>query len=83
MTAQQYDFEATVARVKAEVLADIEAGIVPADVGSFSQLHDFVDANCYGGAEDYPGEEFCTDAFCNFWNRVQNAVDAWLKAGRP
>jgi hypothetical protein len=40
-------------------------------------LHDYVDANGYGGAfeHDFDNEE--TD----FWNAVQDAVDAWIKAG--
>jgi hypothetical protein len=63
-------------RMKSEVLRDIERGIVPADVNSFSTLHDYVDANEYGGA--------CEGDFnanhCEFWNRLQNAVDSWLRS---
>ena len=40
---------ATVARMKSEILADIAAGTVPASVSTFSELHDYVDANEYGG----------------------------------
>ena len=39
----------TVARMKTEILADIAAGTVPASVFTFSELHDYVDANEYGG----------------------------------
>ena len=46
----------TIARAKREVLSDIADGTVPATVTSFSELHDYVDANGYGGGfeEDHP-----------------------------
>jgi hypothetical protein len=67
----------TVERAKAEILADAASGIVPRTCASFSELHDYVDANGYGGAfeHDFDNEE--TD----FWNAVQDAVGAWVKAG--
>lgn len=77
--AALYDFDVTLTQVMAEIDHDIEQGVVPPTVASFSELHDHVDANCYGGAEGYPAEDFPTDRFCNFWNRVQNAADAWLR----
>lgn len=64
-------------RAKREVLADVAAGLVPATCASFSELHDYVDANGYGGAfEDgapYSGWEG--------WSMVQDAVDTWIKSG--
>ena len=75
--------DAAVKLAKAEVLRDIYAGIVPSTLKSFAELHDFVDANGYGGAFDESPSESETDSFCVFWNRVQDAVDVWLKAGRP
>jgi hypothetical protein len=67
----------TIARAKSEILRDVAAGIVPSTCASFSELHDYVDANGYGGAfeREFDNEE--TD----FWNAVQDAVDAWIKAG--
>ena len=64
-------------RSKSEILGDIAEGIIPATCASYSELHDYVDANGYGGAfeHDFDNEE--TD----FWNAVQDAVDAWIKAG--
>jgi hypothetical protein len=47
------NLQETIARMKSEILADIVAGTVPASVSSFSELHDYVDANEYGG--------FCDD----------------------
>src|SRR5438874_1072359 len=37
-----------------DVTVDVKAGRVPITVRSFSQLHDYVDANGYGGAFDWP-----------------------------
>jgi hypothetical protein len=71
-------------RMQGEILEDIRRGVVPDTVGSFSELHDYVDANGYGGAFEAWFEGCCeSDAFCRFWDRAQNACDRWLKAGRP
>ena len=69
--------EQTIERAKAEILADAASGIVPRTCASFSELHDFVDANGYGGAfeQGFNNEE--TD----FWNSIQDALDAWIKGG--
>lgn len=70
-----------VERAKQEVLRDIATGRVPATVKTFAELHDYVDANYYGGA--FEGDFDGSDKVVGFWNRVQSEVDAWLKAGRP
>jgi len=44
----------SIERMKQEIIDDIKAGQVPANCPSFSALHDYVDANCYGG--------FCEEA---------------------
>lgn len=83
----QIDVEISVARAKREILEDIAAGYVPRDVASFSELHDYRDANEYGGlCED--GDHFGAYAWtleetdpCLFANKVQDAVDEWIKAG--
>lgn len=69
--------EQTIERAKAEILADAASGIVPRACASFSELHDYVDANGYGGAfeHDFNNEE------TNFWNSVQDAVDVWIEGG--
>lgn len=76
-----------VARAKGEILADIQSGRVPPTVATFAELHDYVDANGYGGAfeADVEGSYAFdgSDEALNFWNRVQGEVDAWLRAGRP
>lgn len=87
MTAQEWELcgVPVVERAKREVLADIAAGHVPATVRTYSELHDHVDANYYGGA--FEGELSEDDAErdeqMGFWGRVQDAVDEWIKAGRP
>lgn len=94
MTKTVPNLEVTVERMKREVKEDVAAGRVPADVGSFSELHDHVDANEYGGfcedeladawIEHFGGrdaDEGMPDAFIAFMNDAQNAVDAWIKEG--
>lgn len=69
-----------VERAKEEVLLDVSKGIVPAEVASFSELHDYVDANYYGGA--FEGDvDLNNDEAVYFWNRIQDEVDAWIKQG--
>lgn len=69
---------------KREVLADIARGTVPEAVRSFADLHDYVDANGYGGAfESDIGDDGMSDEAVAFWDRVHDDVDQWLKAGRP
>jgi hypothetical protein len=64
-------------RCKSEILADVAKGTVPVTCTSYRELHDYVDANGYGGAfeHDFYSEE------ADFWNAVQDAVDAWIRTG--
>ena len=66
-----------VERAKAEILADVASGTVPGTCASFSELHDHMDANGYGGAFDRPFDNNEAD----FWNAVQTAVDGWIRQG--
>ena len=66
-----------VEQAKTEILADVAAGTVPSTCASFSELHDYTDANGYGGAFERPFDNEETD----FWNAVQDAVDRWIKQG--
>lgn len=76
------DVQASIALAKEEVLQDMASGRVPRTVPSFSALHDYVDANEYGGlcadSWDWEGDPDYTEA-----NAVQDGVDAWIKAGAP
>jgi hypothetical protein len=80
-------------RGKREILDDIAAGIQPQNVASFSELHDHVDANEYGGfAEEgvlcaCPPDGPCTGrcggrVTISEVNEVQCALDCWLRNGR-
>lgn len=84
----------SIERMKQEIIDDIKAGRVPADCPSFSALHDYVDANCYGGfceeAEmqalmDHFGgldeEEGMPAALIDYLNEAQNSIDCWIKEG--
>jgi hypothetical protein len=71
------ELRAVVERAKIEILAHVAAGIVPRTCASFSELHDYVDANGYGGAFERPFDNKETD----FWNAVQDTVDRWIKQG--
>lgn len=77
--------EETVERMKAEILADVLAGRVPDNVESFGELHDYVDANCYGGfcEDDYELERDAngdiTQAQVDFFNACQGAIDEWIR----
>jgi hypothetical protein len=89
------EFAAVINQAKREIRYDVKAGVVPASVRSFSRLHDYVDANEYGG---FAIEETASPTFdrlarsdrrsdrtlqarIDFINKVQDALDAWLKAG--
>ncbi len=74
-------FIEAVSRCKREILEDIASGQVPCEVKDFAQLHDFVDANEYGGAcEQLPETEAGLSEFFDFWNRVMDEVDVWMKS---
>jgi hypothetical protein len=70
---------------KVEVLLDVALGRVPIDVPGFSELHDYVDANEYGGLCDprIEGSEQWedNDAWIDFGNALQNRVHDWIKKG--
>lgn len=81
------DIAEAVERSIREITADIIDGILPYDVNSFSVLHDYVDANEYGGiCDDEPdGIDWCYDpelgdAGLDPAYQVQDAVHAWLTA---
>lgn len=69
-------------RSKREILEDIEAGTVPSTVATFSELHDYVDANEYGGLCEEDSIVGAYGGWVDDANKIQNAVNAWLVAGR-
>jgi len=94
MTATIPTLDESIENMKQEILEDVKSGRVPADCPSFSALHDYVDANCYGGfCEDdvmqallnhYGGRdenEGMSDELMNYFNEAQNSIDRWIKEG--
>lgn len=78
------NLEQTVALMTAEILRDMACGIVPLTVTSFSELHDYVNANCYGNFEalhdNFDAENSAArEALRQFMNDAQTAVDNWLR----
>lgn len=84
----------SIKRMKKEIIEDIKAGRVPVDCPSFAALHDYVDANCYGGfcegdlmqalTEHFGGidkDEGMPDALIGYLNDAQNSIDCWIKEG--
>ena len=85
--------EATVERMIAEIISDMGSTHVPYIITDFSDLHDYVDANCYGGfcedelagalVDHFGGRdehEGMPQGMIDYINEAQAAVDAWLKA---
>lgn len=80
-------------RMKAEILGDVRNGIIPKTVAGYSDLHDYVDANCYGGTETLLDEldqgvpetdearQAVWDALYNVMKPAMDIVDAWIKDG--
>lgn len=81
-----------IASMKLGIINDINIGIIPPTVKSFSDLHNYVDANEYGGfcidtfadelIELFGGrgdDEGLPDGYMAFMNEAQNIIDAWIK----
>ncbi len=80
------NIEQRIALAKVEIRDDITAGIVPASVSTFSELHDHVDADMYGMACD-PAHGFNLegdpDGSLARISAMQDELDSWLRSGRP
>ena len=79
-------------QMKLESMDDVKSGVIPATVASFSQLHDFVDANCYGGSEELFAQlvtesktdeehQAKLDRLNAIMDPAMDIVDAWIKTG--
>lgn len=84
----------TVERMKKEIRADVLSLSLPAQVASFSDLHDYVDANEYGG---FCEDELCDSLIAHFGGRdhdegmpdgmlaymgaARSLIDLWIKSG--
>ena len=78
-------------QARSEILESVRDGTVPATVGSFGDLHDYVDANEYGDADDglmpwgadgseLPDVEEPGGVIYEM-NAMQTTLDAWIKDG--
>lgn len=72
-----------VAEAKREILVDVASGRVPRDTKDFSELHDYVDANEYGGwfREDDKAWRYRNAADIAMANDVSQVIDDWIRAG--
>ena len=83
-----------VSRMKLDVMHDVAANVVPRDVESFGDLHDYVDANCYGGLCEYEVSDALIEMFggrdqdegmpqdmVDLINEAQGAVNQWIIDG--
>lgn len=86
--------EETITRMKREIVQDVQSGRVPSHVQSFGHLHDFVDANEYGGLctdevadvliANFGGrdkDDAMPDGMASYINDAQNAINGWIVAG--
>ncbi len=84
-----------IARMKLEILADVREGLVPVNVASFSELHDYCDANAYGGLcvddvldsliESFGGRDQgqgMPQGLLDHINACQTAIHEWISSGR-
>ncbi|WP_232232654.1 hypothetical protein [Cupriavidus sp. amp6] len=91
LTAEQEEFVAKAIELgKAQIQQEIASGRIPLTVKTYSALHDYVDANEFGGlcADDgdlphlFPrATERDAEVFCEAANRVQQALETWLASG--
>nr|DAI89538.1 MAG TPA: hypothetical protein [Caudoviricetes sp.] len=72
-------FEIRLERAKKEIEEDIETKLIPRTIDRFEDLHDYVDANYYGGLFD---EDYEISENFEFENKLQTALNEWLLNGR-
>jgi hypothetical protein len=77
----QWDTQSLIARIKGEVIEDALDGTIPATVRDYSELHDFVDANCYAGLCDDDCPLGTSQEDTDTINAAQDAVSGWLHRG--
>lgn len=82
-----------IARMKREIRTDVRCGRIPDNVKSFAELHDYVDANSYGGLCDDATfgqlsaqfgrgrDDDMPSGMSDFITAAQNSVNDWLATG--
>lgn len=93
MTPDQFE-RAAFDFARTQINALMDAGKLPEDVGSFAELHDYLDANCLAGFGEewlqptfeaiYPRtvdeeESIFSDAFNDAVGRIQGRLDSWIR----
>jgi len=77
-----WDTKSLIERIRAEVIEDALDGTIPSTVRDFSELHDFVDANEYGGlCDDECPFKASSQADTDIINDAQDAISGWLHRG--
>ena len=71
------DLKTVFEKAKYQILSDIKEGIIPKTIKNLSELHDFVDANYYGGFCD---ENYVASENFDFENKIQSKLDDWIKS---
>jgi len=77
-----WDTKSLIERIRAEVIEDALDGTIPSTVRDYSELHDFVDANGYGGLfdDDCPLKAG-SQADMDIINDASDSVSGWLHRG--
>jgi hypothetical protein len=91
LTVEQNEVIArAIALGKRQIQREIATGRIPPTITDFAALHDFVDANEFGGLCEDDGEwnrlfprnsPAEADTFCEAANRVQHGLGEWLASG--
>ncbi|UVK62570.1 hypothetical protein SEA_TAYLORSIPHT_31 [Arthrobacter phage TaylorSipht] len=75
-------------RMKSEILALIAENVIPESVGSFSELHDYIDANMLAAdlvpdvdLDDEAAAEAHGEEWAGKFNAASAIVDEWIKRG--
>lgn len=91
MSTTRIDEAKLVEAIKKELLGRVSSGALPNTVGSFSELHDYMDANELGGMtqgdvlaqleEEHGPADAPNQGWIAVVNRVQGEVDSWIRGG--
>lgn len=75
------ELDQIVEQMKRDIMIDVQAERVPRDVGSFQELHYYVDANWYGGFTEDPELMPLDEDALSLMAAAQVLVDRWIAAG--
>lgn len=86
--------EESIDQMKREIAEDVLTNLVPKTCSTFSELHDYVDANKYGGfcEDEYfekmiqhfggkNADEKIPDGMIDYINKAQDAINQWIHIG--